>query len=137
MQVSAIKHWDELSRIARFGAVGLSGAFIYAMLVLALVRGVGLAPVMASGTAFAIGIPYSYLGQKYFTFRSGGNAARQFSQVILLHGFNWVLAMAITYCVVVFLGLSDAVGILAVVASVAISSYSFMKLGIFRQTAIK
>lgn len=132
MQIPAIRNLPEMARIARFGTVGLSGALLYAIIVLTMVRGFGVDQVVASGISYLIGIPYSYFGQKYFTFKSSGAVIKEFPQFILLQGFNLLLSMAVTYCVVDLLRQNDLAGVVAVTLAVAASSYCVMKLGIFR-----
>jgi putative flippase GtrA len=124
----------EFFRIARFGMVGGSAALIYAVSLLALVHFLNLGSLLSSALAYLIAIPFSFLGQKYFTFQSKGKLQGELPGFLLLQGFNLLAAMAVTYVTVDVLGFGHYAGIAAVIIAIAIISYVTMALGIFRKS---
>jgi len=123
---------SEVARVARFGLVGGSASVVYAASVLALFHS-GAGSVLSSALAYLIAIPFSFLGQKYFTFQSKGALLKQLPAFVLLQGFNLMTAMFLTYVVVEVAGLGYFAGIAAVIITVAGISYGSMALGIFRK----
>ena len=128
------KMFGEFLRLVRFGIIGGSSALVYAANLLALVHFFGTGSMMSSAVAYLIAIPVSFLGQKYFTFQSQGAVRRELSAYLVLQGINLVAAMLVTYVVVDVFGMSHIIGILAVIVVVALLSYVFMALAIFRKT---
>jgi putative flippase GtrA len=133
MQSGVRKVTTEFFRVARFGLVGGSSALVYAVSVLAIVHFLGVGSMLTSALAYMIAIPFSFLGQKYFTFQSKGAMWKELPAFLLLQGVNLFAAMFITYAVVDVFGLSHLAGICAVIAAVAVISYSSMALAIFRK----
>ena len=123
----------EVFRVARFGLVGGAAALIYAACLLALVHFFDVRSVVASALAYLVAIPFSFLGQKYFTFRSTGKVQQEFAGFVILQGLNLLVAMAVTYLVVDVMELGHYAGILAVIAIIALISYGAMALAIFRK----
>lgn len=123
---------DEGLRLVRFGLVGGSSAAAYSLVLLALVTYVGTGSIVSSALAYVVSIPVSFLGQKYFTFRSQGAVQRELPAFIALQIVNLVAAVFITYVTVDIFGASHFAGILAVVCTIALISYGAMAFAIFR-----
>ncbi|MEQ1863929.1 MAG: GtrA family protein [Micropepsaceae bacterium] len=123
---------DEVLRLVRFGLVGGSSAAAYSLVLLALVTYAGAGSIVASALAYVIAIPVSFLGQKYFTFRSQGAVQRELPAFVALQAVNLVAAVFVTYVTVDVIGASHYAGILAVVCTIALISYGAMALAIFR-----
>lgn len=123
---------DEVLRLGRFGLVGGSSAAAYALVLLVLVTFFGAGSIVSSALAYVISIPVSFLGQKYFTFRSQGAVRRELPAFIALQIVNLVAAVFVTYLTVDIFGASHLVGILAVVCTIALISYGAMAFAIFR-----
>ncbi len=124
----------EFLRVARFGLVGGSAALIYAASLLVLVHFLNLGSLLSSAIAYLTAIPFSFLGQKYFTFQSKAKFQHELPGFLMLQGFNGVAAMAVTYVAVDILGLGHYVGIAAVIIAIAVISYGTMALKIFRKS---
>jgi putative flippase GtrA len=123
----------EFFRIARFGLVGGSAALVYAVSLLSLVHLFNTGSMLSSAVAYLVAIPFSFLGQKYFTFRSKGTMWKELPAFLLLQGVNLIAAMFVTHVVVDVMGLGNFAGIVAVIIAVAIISYASMALAIFRK----
>jgi putative flippase GtrA len=125
---------SEFLRIARFALVGGSAALVYAASLLTIVHFFATSSVLSSALAYVIAIPFSFLGQKYFTFQSRGAMRRELLSFLLLQGVNLVAAVAVTHVVVDVQGLGHYAGIAAVIIAIAVISYASMALAIFRKT---
>ncbi len=123
--------WRPLFRLARFGLVGGIAALVYALVFLAMVKFLATGSIVSSTVAYGIAIPVSFVGQKYFTFKSQGAARREFAGYLLLQAANLVVSVALTYAVIDVLGLGYYVSISGVVFFVALSSYISMRFAIF------
>ena len=117
--------------LVRFGIVGGSSAVAYAISLLVLVDALELGSILSSALAYLIALPVSFLGQKYFTFRSSGPVRRELPAYLALQGVNLFAAMLVTYVTVDVLGASHMIGILAVIAVISLLSYVAMALAIF------
>ncbi len=124
----------EFFRAARFGLVGGAAALVYAASLLSLVHLFNTGSMLSSALAYLVAIPFSFLGQKYFTFQSKGAMWKELPAFLLLQGFNLFAAMFVTHVVVDVLGLGHYAGIVAVIIAIAIISYGSMALAIFRKT---
>ncbi len=125
---------SESLRIARFALVGGSAALVYAASLLAIVHFLATSSMVSSALAYVIAIPFSFLGQKYFTFRSRGAMWGELPSFLLLQGVNLIAAVAVTHVVVDVLGFGHYAGIAAVIIAIAVISYASMALAIFRKT---
>jgi putative flippase GtrA len=112
--------------------VGGSSAAAYSFVLLALVTYAGAGSIVASAAAYVVAIPVSFLGQKYFTFRSQGAVQRELPAFLALQVVNLVAAVFVTYVTVDIIGANHFVGIFAVVCTIALISYAAMALAIFR-----
>lgn len=81
----------------RFGLVGLSATAAYAILGLALVSGLGLAPLYGNSVAFALSFVVSYLGHRRWTFRSSKGHSRSLPRFALVQGLGLALNSGIIW----------------------------------------
>jgi putative flippase GtrA len=82
-------------KFVRFTAVGLSSALLYVLLVSALLW-FGSGPlVLIHCIAYALSIPYSYLAQRGFTFRSDRLHTIAFPRFLLTNALSFVLSTGI------------------------------------------
>jgi putative flippase GtrA len=94
MNLSQLLSRTELVKLIRFGVVGLSASLLYAILVGGLLRQhVGL--LLAHCIAYATAIPYSYLAQRGFTFRSSSVHLTSLPRFLLTNGASFLLSTAI------------------------------------------
>lgn len=123
----------EILRVAKFGLVGGISALVYAVSLFFLVKNFDMGSMQSSAVAYVIAIPASFVGQKYFTFKSPESIWRELPAFLALQAINLFSAMLVTYTVVDVLGLNHFVGVLAVIMTIAIISYCSMALSIFRK----
>lgn len=113
-------------RLIRFGLVGGLASLIYALVTYALMSK-SIAPVWASVIAYAVAIPVSFLGQKYFTFDARGRVPVELSLFLITQGIGLVAAAAI----MAVLSSHPLFGIIAVVIAIPLMNFIAMTYFIF------
>jgi putative flippase GtrA len=124
---------NEAFRVLRFGIVGGSSAAAYAVTLMTFVNLLGMGTIVSSAMAYVVSIPISFLGQKYFTFRSRGAMGRELPTYLLFQSINLAASVLVTYVIVDVLGMNHYVGIVAVISIVTLISYAAMALAVFRK----
>lgn len=79
--------------VSRFALVGIGATLLYASLAL-LFSQMALAPVEASLLAYAVATVFSYLGQKFVTFRSPGAHRSELPKFLVLTAIGFGVATA-------------------------------------------
>jgi putative flippase GtrA len=129
MNFSALLSRAELFKLIRFGAVGLSASLLYAILAGALLQlRIGL--ILAHCLAYAAAVPYSYLAQRGFTFRSSSAHLVSLPRFLLANGASFLLSTGI---VAIFreLQLPAAGAVTAVVVVVPLINYFCLNAWVF------
>lgn len=122
-------------KIMRFGIVGAVSVIIYAVMAYLLTNYGGIEPVWASVTAYAIAIPVSFLGHKYFTFGSSGNMKTETPLFVLLQLCGLAVAAGLTAFITKALGWHSNIAILVVCVVLPPTNYFIMSLLIFTQSS--
>lgn len=113
-------------RLVRFGIVGGLASLIYAVVTYALITN-AMSPVWASVVAYAIAIPVSFLGQKYFTFDARGRVPVELSLFVITQAIGLLAAAAI----MMLFAAKPIMGILAVVIAIPLMNFVAMTYFIF------
>ena len=119
-----------LMQLVRFVLVGGATTLLYAALALGLIFLGGLRPLTAHLIAYAIAVPVSFLGQKFFTFRFAGDQQRALRR-FLASTLAALLLSTVGMALVVRAELPSYSGILLTMASVPATSYLMMALWVF------
>ncbi len=96
--MSAAPASDRRSRgalVSRFAVVGLASTGLYFVLALAFAEGLGVAAVTASLLAYVLATVFSYLAQKFVTFRSHGAHTAEAPRFLVLTAFGFAVATAL------------------------------------------
>lgn len=119
-------------RLVRFAVVGASSSLLYALIVFALLSwGIGPLPLVHC-IAYALAIPYGYLAQRGFTFRSHASHVVAFPRFVATNAVSFAATS-------VFVVLADALRIhaaavvLAVVVLVPLINYLCLNRWVFAQ----
>jgi putative flippase GtrA len=119
----------QLLKLGRFGAVGLSSSLLYGLLASVLLRTqIGLLP--AHCIAYALAIPYSYVAQRGFTFRSSRSHMISFPRFLLTNTISFLLSTGIV-ATATALQLPPAIAIAAVIIVVPLLNYLCMNAWVF------
>lgn len=115
----------EVKKLARFLVVGGSSAVAYGLACTALVQAFPEGRAAISIGVHACLIPPAYLGQRWFTFRSEGNAAQEFLkyaalQLASIMASTWLLIHLVTESAVLNLAVFLFIAATAAVISFAI-----------------
>jgi putative flippase GtrA len=121
----------QLLRLIRFGCIGALASAVYAVGVVALVDGLGLAATVSSALAYLIAVPVSFLGQKHVTFGSGGEVRRELPRFLAVQVVNLAAAALIMQLVTGALGMSHLIGMLAVIAVIPALTYVLLSILVF------
>lgn len=103
---------------------------VYAIAFLVFARFLHMGSVLSSAFAYLAAIPVSFLGQKYFTFASRVPVGRELPTFLLVQGASLCVSVLVTYVAVDVLGMTEVVGVLAVVV-IAGLSYVVMRSAVF------
>ena len=124
--------WRLIYKLFRFGLTGAVCSLLYAVLAHALIKVGGLDPILSSAVAYSLTIPVSFVGQKYFTFRTQGKLKSEFRGFIFTHGLGLLLATAIM-AAIELTPFDPLFGILAVMISVPLLSFFLMNTYVFKK----
>jgi len=83
----------ELSRLLRYGFVGLATNGALYLVFIALLR-LGVGPTVAAGLCYALGVALSYLLNRRWTFASDASHGRDLPRFLLAYGIGLVSTMA-------------------------------------------
>lgn len=122
-----------IQRLVRFAIVGGVASLSYAMIAYLLVARMGVGQVAASAIAYIAALPISFLGQKFFTFRSRGAARVEAPRFLVLQGANLALASGVTAFFAHVLNAPAIYGIIAVCVAIPLSAYLAMSIAVFRK----
>lgn len=119
----------QMLKLVRFGAVGLSSSLLYGLLASLLLRmHVGL--VIAHCIAYALAIPYSYVAQRGFTFRSSHSHLISLPRFLLTNVLSFLLSTGIV-AMATAVQLPAAVAIATVIIVVPLINYLCMNAWVF------
>ncbi len=118
-------------KIIRFCIVGGLASLIYFISTHVILAHSSLGEVQASVFAYLVAIPFSFIGQKYFTFKAYGNPLVEMTLFIISH----LLGLAISTGVVFIsnaMALNINIGLIAVIVLVPIINFIFMNTIVFQ-----
>lgn len=119
-----------ISRLFRFAVVGGAASLIYAVIAYALIKS-GMGNIIASVIAYAVAIPVSFAGQKYFTFNAAGKVPVELSLFLITQACGLILAAVIMGLADHLFGGSAVPAILCVVIAIPIINFVIMTYVIF------
>lgn len=122
----------KLSKLVRFGAIGLFNSLLYAVLSSLLISYFKLAPTLSSAIAFSACLPLSFWSHKRITFLSGNKASDEFIRFGTVQGTSFCVAIALMYVIVQMLGLHYAFAIISTLIVVPYISFIAMDRWVFR-----
>ncbi|MFZ1814793.1 MAG: GtrA family protein [Rhizobiaceae bacterium] len=120
-----------LAQLARFAVTGGVASGVYAIVAYVCVSHAELSGTIASVIAYAIAIPVSFLGQKFWTFRSRGAIRQELSKFLMLQIGNLVAAAMVMGVLTDALSLDPVIGIMVVVIVIPILTYVVLSTRIF------
>lgn len=125
---------QQFMRLARFGLVGGAATLAYGVIAYGLVSYGKIGDVLASVIAYAAAIPVSFLGQKFFAFRSTEPARQELVRFLVVQGFNLVLAAGVMALVTNVFDLASIWGIVAVMLTIPMITYILLAVAVFRRS---
>lgn len=135
-RLRAHRHAPLLGRLLRFAVVGVVVTGSYMLVTYAGIRYLSLTAVISGWYGCAAAIAVSYLGQKYFTFRSDGAHRIELPKFLL----TCVIALAVSsVCMwaVDHAGLDYRLGVLIGAALLPLCNFGVMYLWVFRHVQPK
>lgn len=118
-------------RFLRFAFIGGLSSAIYAIVVWTLLNYQWLDAFFASVIGYCAAMPFNFVGQKRFTFRSTGNANLELLGFIPVQLFNILLSGVIMKVSVDYLMWPSFIGIVLVVAVIPLTTYFLLKFLVF------
>ena len=124
-----------LAKLIRFGVVGLCSGVIYALVMVALVSGLGVAPVPASIAGYCASVPANFIGHRRFSFRSNGHWTGEAVRFLVAQAVNIAVTAGSTHVLVNVWHRPYGWAMAAAVVLVPIANFLFMNLWVFAQKA--
>lgn len=93
-----------LQRFITFSGVGAIGTSAHYLTLFALVRGLGVNPVVASGAGFVVGGIVNYVINYHYTFQSQKGHREAASKFFVIAGIGFLLNVLLMYILVTTLG---------------------------------
>ena len=122
------RNWKE---ILRFGIVGGGSSLIYMVVVYVCFQIFGIAEVVASAIGYLAAIPFNFLAQKFYTFRSTNKIHVEILPYAVVHGLNIGLSSFILKNVNAMSG-NIWIASACVAIVIPFTSYILFKLVVFR-----
>ena len=120
----------DIARLFRFGLVGGTASLLYAVVAYGLIKS-GVSNVLSSVFAYAVAIPVSFAGQKYFTFNADGKVPVELSLFLVTQAIGLVLAALIMGVAEQMFSGSPIPAIVCVVIAIPILNFIIMTYVIF------
>jgi putative flippase GtrA len=124
--------WSEGLRIARFALSGSISTLLYTVIFLLLVSLFNWSGVSASALAYCIALPFSFMMQKRFAFRSTAATAKELPAFVLLQLVCGVIAVAVAHYARDVWHFHPLVSVGAVGLALALVNYVAMRTAIFK-----
>ena len=119
-------------RLFRYGVVGVIASGTYAVATFSIISLSDIGDVIASVIGYLLAMPVSYVGQRYFTFRSQGAIKSEIPRFILVQGANLVLAATVMAVSVHWFDLGSIIGIICVIILIPLMTFIAMSIAVFR-----
>lgn len=131
MLESALRGNGIWSRLLRFGLVGGASTCLYGLFTWLLVAGMALRPLAATVLGYLLVIPFNFVLQKCFTFRSGDSTRREAPRFLLVHGMNIAVSASGMQVVTEILDADYRIGIVLTMLLVPLATFAAMHLWVF------
>lgn len=119
-------------KLLRFGLVGVPVTVSYGVSAYAAVRWLAMAPWLANLVGCAAAIAVSYIGQKYFTFRSHGAHQLELPK-FLVTCVVAIVASSLCIAAITRAGVDYRLGLLTSALLIALCNFTVMNLWVFTQ----
>jgi putative flippase GtrA len=130
--MSWLVNWFKISRLLRFGSVGVFSTGVYGVLAMAFDVFSQLTSTAASLLAYTVAAAVSYLGQKHLTFVSSGSHVREISRFAALTALGYGLAFLIPFLLTDQAGFNPLVAIFGVCVAIPAINFLVMQNYVFR-----
>jgi putative flippase GtrA len=121
-----------LAKAFRFACIGLLGGSIYALVTIALVSGLGIAPVPASLGGYVASVPLGFIGHRQFSFRSNGRWTAEVTRFVVSQALNMSVTAGAMYAATRYFAADYGWGMVAAVILVPIANFALLNLWVFR-----
>ena len=111
--------------------VGALCSAIYASVAWTMFEYLGQSSSASSLCGYFVAIPVSYLGQKYFAFKSRGSIEHDLPRFLMLQLVNLLLAAAVMKFIVDILQMPFVLGTAAVIVVIPLFTYVILSYGVF------
>ena len=122
-----------LPRVVRFGMVGAASTLAYIALAL-LGEALGLTVVVASVAAYALCIPFAYLGHRHFTYGSNRPHREATPRFVALNLVGLGISAAAPWLLCDLAGLPPFAGVFTAAVLVPLASFAGQSLFVFPPT---
>lgn len=119
-----------LPRLLRFGLVGAASTLAYMVLAL-LGEAAGLAVVIASVLAYAVCVPFAYLGHRHFTYGSSRPHREATPRFLILNLIGLGISAAAPWLLCDVAGLPPFAGVFTAAVLVPLASFAGQSLFVF------
>lgn len=116
-----------VSRVWRFGVVGVIATVVHVTVGMGLHHGAGASPLWANGVAFCVAVVVSFLGQTRLTFPESTADSAAFLRFFAVALFGFGLNQLIVWLVTEPFGGPYWVGLAIVVASVPVVTFTALR----------
>ena len=123
-------------KFVRFSVVGLATAASYTLLYLGFLA-LGVAQVVANGSAFLIAVVFQYFCQAAFTFERKLYDVNQIIRFSVMVWFGFLTSTLITGPMTTLFGLPDWTAALLVIVYLPLQNFTILTLWVFASTSSK
>ena len=130
-----LRTMEVLYKFLRFGLVGAAASLLYAVLAYGFIEGSVLPPTLASAAAYSLAIPFSFIAQKFFTFKARGDFKLELPRFLATQAVGLLIATVI----MAFIEKSSYEplwGITAVVIAVPLLNFLLMNNYVFKKESL-
>ena len=127
---------DQFRRLVRFASVGLLSTLVYSVLYAAIKESFNLSILVTTIVAFGSAMVVSFLGHKYFTFRTKGNLSGQVIRYLIVYVCGLIVAYYVMEICTNVYKLHYILGILAVDIVVPAVTFVLMLIFVFADRSV-
>jgi putative flippase GtrA len=121
------------AKAGRFVLVGGASTLIYGVATLVAVRQWAMSPMLATLVGYLVAIPFNYLLQRVFTFKSKALVRRELPRFLIIHGLNMAGSFGMMALIVEALRADYRWGIAATMTVVPFLVFLTMDAWVFRR----
>lgn len=116
----------------RFGIIGVLSSLVFMAVTAICVSTLAIDHKLASTCGYLAALPFNFIGNRRFSFRSSNAVAGDATRFLLMHTVSLVVTVMAMGTIVDMLGLHYSGGIIAAVIIVPIVNFVVMKWWVFR-----